>query len=136
MKKFFAFVFFLFTLEAFADQCNIKISDLKEVVQSVNKTGALVIPNLTDPDSGEPARRYVQAFPDGSVILLEQKRCYMHNLTVTLLLPDAVSKSVAPQRLGRMLSEIPVWNKWSKCFSNFIFRNFMPLWRNYEWMSN
>lgn len=103
-----------YRVEACAGQCDIRMPDLKGIVQSVNKADVLVIPDLTDPDSGEPVRRYVQALPDGSVLLVEQKHCSMYNLTVTLLLPDSISNNVVPQRLGSMLAEMPVWNRWFK----------------------
>jgi hypothetical protein len=114
MKKFIACLFFLFSFDACADQCDIKIPDLKEIVQSVNKADVLVITNLTDPNSGEPVRRYVQALSDGTVMMIEQKHCSMYNLTVTLLLPDTFSSSVASQMLGDMMVKMPVWSRWFK----------------------
>ncbi|MEJ2612239.1 MAG: hypothetical protein P8179_19780 [Candidatus Thiodiazotropha sp.] len=112
MKKFIAWLFFLFTYNASADLCDIGMPDLKEVIESVNKANVLVIAGLTDPNSEEPIRRYVQALSDGSIMLIEQKHCTMYNFTITLLLPDAVSDSVASQRLGDMLEKMPVWSKW------------------------
>ena len=48
------YVFFLFTFEACAEQCNISFPDIKGAIQSVNKADVLVISNSTDLESGEP----------------------------------------------------------------------------------
>jgi hypothetical protein len=112
MKHFIVLLLLFISFSVWADQCVIKMPDLKKVIESVNKADVLEISDLTDQNSDEPVRRYVQVLSSGEVMMIEQKHCSMYNLTITLLLPDTATRSTASHRLSDILVKMPVWKKW------------------------
>ena len=114
MKKIWLLFFFLFVSNAFAESCNIEMHDLAEALQSIGNAKVLSVSNLTDANSNEPIKRYVQLLSDGSIVVVEQKHCLIYNLTITILLPEGLSIDKAPLQLSKILNKTVTWNKWFK----------------------
>ncbi len=112
MSKWLISVFLLYISIVDAQSCDIKVQDLSTIISASGKTQVHTLAELKDPYSEEPIRRYFQAFPDGAIVILEQKHCLMYNLTVTLLLPEGSAIDTAAGRLADSLELTPTWNKW------------------------
>jgi hypothetical protein len=103
---------FYANLDTEIQACEIEMNDLSKSIQSAKQKKIITLSGLVDPNSEEPIRRYVQAFSDGSLIIIEQKHCMMYNLTVTLLLSENATLDTVPERLASTLNKTVVWNKW------------------------
>jgi hypothetical protein len=113
VKKLLLLFIFLFISDALAEPCKIKMVDLTEALQA-GGNGKVITANLTDIYSDEPIRRYVQLLSDGSIVIVEQKHCLMHNLTITVLLPEGLPIDKVPLQLSNTLNKTSVWKKWFK----------------------
>jgi hypothetical protein len=113
MKKLLLLFFFIFTTTSFAEQCKIGMVDLTEALQS-DGNKVITAFNLTDTHSNEPIRRYVQLVSDGSIVIVEQKHCLIHNLTITILLPEGLPIDNVPLQLSNTLNKTVIWKKWFK----------------------
>ena len=93
-----------------AAACSITAEDVSAQVSHALGGVAVAQSALTDPDSGEPIRRYVASMPDGNVVVLDQKHCEIHNLSATVL-------SVAPvpdaETLGVLVAAITATPEWA-----------------------